>query len=116
MTHNSLAATLLLICLITLPAQGHAILLQSTPSANQVVNWKSIPIKLRFNSRVDGKRSRLSLLYPDGQERPLTIEQPTPDSVFSRAADLAPGSYTLRWLILAEDGHVTRGEVPFQVK
>jgi methionine-rich copper-binding protein CopC len=28
---------------------------------------------------------------------------------------LAPGAYTLHWQVLAVDGHITRGNVPFTV-
>ena len=55
-------------------------------------------------------------MYSDGQQHDLAIEQPTHDSLTSRAADLSPGFYVIRWQILAEDGHITRGEVTFQAK
>jgi len=28
---------------------------------------------------------------------------------------LAPGAHVLRWQVLAIDGHITRGDVPFTV-
>jgi methionine-rich copper-binding protein CopC len=28
---------------------------------------------------------------------------------------LAAGAYRLRWQVLASDGHITRGEIPFTV-
>jgi methionine-rich copper-binding protein CopC len=28
---------------------------------------------------------------------------------------LLPGEYRLRWQVLASDGHITRGEIPFAV-
>jgi copper resistance protein C len=28
---------------------------------------------------------------------------------------MAPGSYSVRWQVLAIDGHITRGDVPFTV-
>ncbi len=31
------------------------------------------------------------------------------------ATDLRPGDYTVRWQVLAVDGHITRGDVPFTV-
>jgi methionine-rich copper-binding protein CopC len=31
------------------------------------------------------------------------------------AADLAAGGYVLRWQVLAIDGHITRGDIPFAV-
>jgi hypothetical protein len=99
------------------PARAHAILLGAIPTAHQVVNGGSIPIKLHFNSRIDGRRSRLSLIGPDGRERALPIrDQPSPDTLTAEAETLLPGSYMLRWQVLAEDGHITRGEVPFQAQ
>ena len=94
--------------------EAHAILVRSTPSPNQVVNGKAVSIDLRFNSRVDGKRSRLSLVDPAGTVRELSIDQPSQDALVSHASDLAPGRYLLRWQVLAADGHITRGELPFQ--
>jgi methionine-rich copper-binding protein CopC len=99
------------------PARAHAILLGAIPTAHQVVNGGSIPIELHFNSRIDGRRSRLSLIGPDGRERALPIrDQPSPDTLTAEAETLLPGSYMLRWQVLAEDGHITRGEVPFQAQ
>lgn len=96
---------------------AHAILIDAVPSANLVTSGHEIAIKLRFNSRIDGKRSRLSLLGPDERERDLVIgEQPSPDTITSAAKALPPGAYVLRWQVLAVDGHITRGEVPFRTQ
>ena len=35
--------------------------------------------------------------------------------VLTAHAELAAGAYVLRWQVLAIDGHITRGEVPFRV-
>jgi methionine-rich copper-binding protein CopC len=94
--------------------QGHAILLRSVPSPNQVMEGKNIAIELHFNSRVDGQRSRLRLVSADRKEHDLAIEQPSRDSIVSHATGLASGSYILRWQVLAEDGHISQGEVPFR--
>jgi methionine-rich copper-binding protein CopC len=34
----------------------------------------------------------------------------------AKAFHLAAGSYTLRWQVLASDGHISRGEIPFNVR
>ena len=108
-------AAVLLFCAV--PAWAHAILMGATPAAHQVVSGKIVPITLRFNSRIDGKRSRVTLLGPDGRERPLTVDQqPAPDTLTAKAEGLPPGQYILRWQVLAADGHITRGEVPFQAQ
>jgi hypothetical protein len=100
-----------------LPAWGHAILLEAKPQANQVVGMQDTTIKLRFNSRIDGLRSKLELIGPDGRELAIAIEQQaSPDVLTGKPANLSKGSYILRWQVLAADGHITRGEIPFQVQ
>jgi copper resistance protein C len=97
-------------------AMAHAILLESTPSLNGTVAGPGIPIKLRFNVRIDATRSRLTLLKPDASTESLAITKDAPaDTLASQAQALNPGEYRIRWQVLASDGHITRGEIPFQV-
>lgn len=97
-------------------AIAHAILLESNPSINSSVPGPGIPIKLRFNVRIDAHRSRLSLVKPDASTQSLVIAEQTPaDTLASQAQGLQPGEYRLRWQVLASDGHISRGEIPFQV-
>lgn len=96
---------------------AHAVLLDSTPKAGGVVAGPAIAVELRFNSRVDSKRSRLSLVTPDSKIYPLDIAaQHSPDTLTAPAKGLLPGNYKIRWQVLAADGHITRGEVPFTIK
>ena len=109
-------AGILILCL-TDRATAHAILLAATPAAQQVTHGPEVVVKLRFNSRIDGKRSRLLLIAADGTHHILSIEaQPSPDTLAAKATGLEKGSYVIRWQVLANDGHVTRGEVPFHVE
>jgi copper resistance protein C len=97
-------------------ALAHAVLVSSTPEKNGAVNGPDITINLKYNSRVDGARSTLSLLKPDGTvERISTPTQSAPNLLSATGHGLAKGDYVLRWQVLAGDGHITRGEVPFQV-
>ena len=87
------------------------------PGPNQLVRGPDIPVALRFNSRIDAKRSRLILVAPGGEQLPLVISGPsTPDALTSEAKGMKSGSYILRWQVLASDGHITRGEVQFRVQ
>jgi copper resistance protein C len=96
---------------------AHAILVAASPRAGEAVNGPAKTVKLRFNSRVDSKRSMLVLVGPNGELRKLVIgAQSSPDSIDSMANRLESGSYVLRWQVLAVDGHITRGEVPFRVR
>jgi methionine-rich copper-binding protein CopC len=98
-------------------AYGHAIVLSVTPKLNETIRDSDVAIRIRFNSRIDSKRSRLTLLAPDGQLTALGIvEAPSGDSLISEAKGLKSGAYVLRWQVLAVDGHITRGEVPFRVQ
>jgi hypothetical protein len=98
-------------------ALAHAVLLSSTPQKNGFVSGPDVTINLKYNSRIDGARSTLSLLKPDGTVEKLdSPAQPAPDVLSATSRRLSKGSYVLRWQVLAGDGHITRGEVPFQVQ
>ncbi len=110
----SIAVTLVLIPRV---ASAHAVLMQSSPAINATVQGPDVPITMKFNSRVDGSRSTLLLRGPDGQSKPLAIDkQAEPETLTTHAMQLAPGKYAIQWQVLAVDGHITRGEIPFQVK
>ena len=97
-------------------AFAHAVLVSSTPQKDAAVSGPDVTINLKYNSRVDGARSTLSLLKPDGTvEKISAVAQPAPDVLSATGHGLAKGAYVLRWQVLAGDGHITRGEIPFQV-
>jgi copper resistance protein C len=99
------------------PGSAHAILLEATPAANSKVAGPEITVRLRFNSRIDAQRSRLTLVLPNGSNRKLELlPQQSPDVLNSQAAGLADGNYRLQWQVLATDGHITRGEFSFEVR
>ena len=112
-------SSVLLACwmLLEQPGLAHAILLEATPAANSKVAGPEIAIRLRFNSRIDAQRSRLTLILPDGSNRKLELlPQPSPDVLNSQVTGLADGNYRLQWQVLATDGHITRGEFSFEVR
>ena len=96
------------------PASAHAILAQSTPHHAGRLGAGVQTLTLRFNSRLDLARSRLTLLRPDKSAEVLAL-LPGSDDVLSASVALAPGAHVVRWQVLALDGHITRGEVPFTV-
>jgi methionine-rich copper-binding protein CopC len=100
------------------PISAHAVLVESTPAANSTVSGPDIAFKLRFNVRVDHGRSRLTLMPAKGGTlQQLTIgDEKAPDVLVAKAAGISQGSYVLRWQVLAVDGHITRGDVPFNVR
>ena len=93
---------------------AHAILMDSTPKLNSTVKGPDFDINLRFNVRIDGGRSRVR--SPDGKVSTLTLaSQATPDTLQTHATGLKPGTYKLQWQVLASDGHMSRGDIPFTV-
>lgn len=97
-------------------ARGHAIVVSSQPAANAVVHGTTVEVVVRFNSRIDPIRSRLLLVRADGTATTLELKDtPSPDTLAATVGELASGSYRLRWQVLAIDGHITRGDIPFTV-
>jgi methionine-rich copper-binding protein CopC len=96
-------------------AQAHAILLESTPAIGGTLPTGAIKFTFRYNSRIDHRRSRLLITGPDKVQSILPIMDEGTDDLVIAAAKLAPGAYTIRWQVLAVDGHITRGDVPFTV-
>jgi copper resistance protein C len=98
-------------------ALAHAVLVNSTPQKNGSVSGPDITFSLKYNSRVDGAHSTLSLLKPDGSVETIPgLSQPAADTLSAAGHKLAKGAYVLRWQVLSGDGHISRGELPFQVQ
>jgi copper resistance protein C len=98
-------------------ALAHAVLVSSLPAVNSTVSGPKVAVLLKYNSRVDMEHSTLTLLTPDGSVKKVTIEsEPEPGVLSAKLSGLVKGAYVLRWQVLATDGHITRGKVPFQVE
>lgn len=97
------------------PAHAHAILLSSSPSIQGSVASGPVAFKIKYNSRIDHHRSKLTLTAPPGAASTVSIDPASPVDEIDAAATLKPGHYSLRWQVLAVDGHITRGDIPFTV-
>src|SRR5664279_512035 len=117
--HSGWRSSLLALFLIAgaaSPLWAHAILMESTPKQNSTVRGPDFAITLRYNVRIDGGRSRVRLVLPDGKVSTLSLAtQASPDTLQTHAAGLNPGVYILQWQVLASDGHLSRGMIPFTV-
>jgi copper resistance protein C len=95
---------------------AHASLVAASPQDGATVSSGEVAIELRFNSHIDARLSRLTLVMLDDQRviEPLkTI--PALDGLNAKAPDLREGAYTLHWQILSLDGHLTQGKINFRV-
>jgi copper resistance protein C len=98
-------------------AHAHAVIIDSTPAVGAVVSAGDVDVSLHYNSRIDHQRSRLTLISGEGKTELLAIvPDSAPDVVATKISGLTPGQYRLRWQVLAVDGHLTRGDIPFSVK
>ena len=109
-------AALLGIMMASNGASAHAILIKSEPIAGATVPAGTLVMSFSYNSRIDRARSRLTLIGPDRSQATLkTAPSAPPDTLQTTAALSAPGAYVVHWQVLAVDGHITRGDVPFTV-
>jgi methionine-rich copper-binding protein CopC len=96
---------------------AHAVIIDSAPAVGAVISAGDVDVTLHYNSRIDHQRSRLTLISGEGTSQLLAISPDSaPDIVAAKIPNLAPGQYRLRWQVLAIDGHLTRGDIPFSVK
>ncbi len=97
-------------------ARAHAILMASEPPAGGTVAPGATTLRLQYNSRIDQPRSKVTLSHQSSPDERLTFLPSQQPDILQANATLAPGDYTLHWFVLATDGHITRGDVPFTVK
>jgi methionine-rich copper-binding protein CopC len=118
MSFSRLTAGLLLAAaaLIAPGAHAHAIVVKSSPAPNAAIVPGSLAVTVTFNTRLDRARSRLSLEAPDGRTTTVMLRDDLAPTTLGGHSELAtPGRWKLRWQVLAADGHITRGEIPFRV-
>jgi methionine-rich copper-binding protein CopC len=114
--HTSILLILLLVAGASQVCWAHAILMESKPKLNSTVKGPDFAITLRYNVRIDGGRSRVRLVAPDGTVSTLKLaDQAGLDTLQTHVTGLQPGAYKLQWQVLASDGHMSRGEIPFTV-
>lgn len=116
---GAVAMSLSLALLAFSPARAcaHAVIVAARPAMGSTVDRGVVDVRLEFNSRIDVRRSALSLLRPDGTRVALRPLPGSPPGVLAARADATtPGAWTLSWQVLSLDGHITRGVVMFSVR
>lgn len=100
------------------PAGAHAIVVESEPAAGARLARPPEMVRIRFNSRIERRLSRLSLIGPDRSAVALDLEAEDgagPDRLAAALPPLRPGAHAIRWRVLAADGHITEGTIRFIV-
>jgi copper resistance protein C len=114
---KTLRVAVLTLLLGPVQALAHAIVVASRPNAHEVVKGPDLAVEIRFNSRIDRGRSKLTLERPDGSSDVLSLQEDKEgDALRSAVSGLVEGSYALSWQTLSVDGHITHGVIPFDVR
>lgn len=114
----ALVALLFLACPAALLA--HAIVLESFPAHDATLARAPGHVMLRFNVQIEKRLTRVTLTAADGVPLPVSIatrgaEAEAVDRLVIPLRPLGPGTYVLRYRVLALDGHITEGALRFTV-
>lgn len=101
-------------------ALGHALLVESSPKQDETLAAPTTQAVLRFNAKIEKAVTRVTLVDAAGHPvklpaRPEDKDGPADRLLVALPATLPPGSYQLRYTVLASDGHATPGLVRFTV-
>ena len=116
-TASLLALTALLTLGLAGPAFGHAKLMQAVPRASQALHRMPRTVVLRFDEPVSVPSDGIRANAADGRNLVRSLTTGTTALVEAQLpAKLRPGKYTVRWHVVADDGHVVRGTYRFKVR
>jgi len=103
-------------------ARAHAIVLESSPARDAQLPAPPDRVVLRFNSKIEHGLSRATIEPAGGRPVALTASsapagaQPAPDRLVIPLRPLGPGTYVVRYRVLAADGHLTEGALRFTIR
>jgi methionine-rich copper-binding protein CopC len=87
----------------------------SRPVVTEVVDGPAVSFVIRFGELIDHERARVTLVMP-GRTRMLRARLDSrPNTLFTAAGALPPGSYQLQWEVIEADSAVSRGAIHFVV-
>lgn len=111
-------ALLHMLSAICLPSAGwaHAILIESTVVQEARLTEAPKTIGLRLNSRIEHGLSRFTLEGNGGRiNGTLAAEPRGSDRILVNLPAMTPGTFVLRYRVLAADGHITEGALRFHL-
>ncbi|WP_276354738.1 copper resistance CopC/CopD family protein [Cohnella caldifontis] len=112
-----LAAAFLMLGAQLPPADAHAELVQTTPSAGERLSSGPAAVELAFNERLDPGGAKLTVL----NDASRTVAGGTPErfnegkSLRLKLPQLEEGNYTVSYSVISEDGHPVSGAFVFTV-
>jgi methionine-rich copper-binding protein CopC len=109
-------AALALLLASSTPLHAHAVLTRSSLDGTPVRANTSTTVTLKFNAGIETGLSKVVLVDERHGERALEVLPGSEPGTLSVAVPaLAPGTYGLRYKVLATDGHVTESVLRFKV-
>lgn len=111
------AAMLSLLALGPGAALAHAKLKSASPAANAKVKSGLSEVSLKFNEAVEPALSVVELLDAEGKTLATSSGKPICEktSCVWHIDPLKPGSYSIRYHVLSQDGHVVEASYNFTV-
>jgi copper resistance protein C len=98
------------------PAGAHAILVDSSVGDQPMAADVATAVTLRFNAAIEVGLSQAHLVDAQRAERPLSVAPgKSKGEMIVNVPALTPGSYGLKYRVLAADGHLSDGIVRFTV-
>lgn len=103
------------------PVRGasHALLVRSSPARRATLGQPPRRVELTFNERLEAAYSSLSVWSEDGirvDTGDVVVGSPDPRQLSVGLAELAPGTYTVRFRVLSVDGHIVESSFPFTIR
>jgi hypothetical protein len=115
----SFGFTLLVATVLWLPraALAHAFPEAEEPKVGSTVTSPPQQVSMRFDAPIESIFSRLEVLDSSGQRENEGTPQVNADTrTFTvHLKPLTPGEYTVKWSVVAKDGHRTEGSYTFTV-
>ncbi|MEI7465045.1 MAG: copper resistance CopC family protein [Burkholderiales bacterium] len=99
-----------------IPAQAHAVITEDSLARAPVHPGEPTQVRLQFNSGVEVKLSRVTLVSKGDTEQTVPIRAGSkPGQVLVSVPALVAGDYALRCQVFAADGHLTQEIRRFRV-
>src|SRR5262245_47152452 len=112
----ALVVTLVLAVMHSSPVLGHAVLTKASLEGTPIRPQTETTVTLSFNAASEPGFTKVILVDARNEERVLPVlPQSTAGKVSVTVPPLAPGTYGLRYKVLAADGHVTESVLRFTV-
>lgn len=105
--------------LATNTAQAHAALVKSAPGSRETLSRSPAAIVLKFNERVEPRFSTVTVEQADGSAvrlGPVRLSADDPTQIeLAIPGPLAAGTYTVRYRVLSQDGHMVDYGYQFRI-